>query len=92
MKKKKQTDFHDAGAVSLVSAKRALEARRGSVGVAAMSREAVELQLVNYYAREGYYHHLQVRKQCTYFPRLRARRCSPSNDDDRLTQLCSCAF
>ena len=32
-----------------------------------MSREAVELQLVNYYAREGYYHHLQVRKQCTYF-------------------------
>jgi hypothetical protein len=28
---------------------------------AAMSREAVELQLVNYYAREGYYHHLQVR-------------------------------
>ena len=36
-----------------------------------MSREAVELQLVNYYAREGYYHHLQVRKQCTYFPRLR---------------------
>ena len=74
------------------TSKRALEARRGSVGAAAMSREAVELQLVNYYAREGYYHHLQVRKQCTYFPRLRARRCSPSNDDDRLTQLCSCAF
>ena len=27
------------------------------------SREAVELQLVNYYAREGYYHHLQVRRR-----------------------------
>ena len=28
-----------------------------------MSREAVELQLVNYYAREGYYYHLQVTRQ-----------------------------
>ena len=29
----------------------------------AMSREAVELQLVNYYAREGYYYHLQVTRE-----------------------------
>jgi hypothetical protein len=39
-----------------------------------MSREAVELQLVNYYAREGYYHHLQV---CTSASLRRALSLCP---------------
>lgn len=50
------------------------------VVVVVMSREAVELQLVNYYAREGYYYHLQV-LQHTHSHTLalalaRTRRCT----------------